>query len=269
VRGFSLIELLVSMSIIGVLVSLILPAVQDAREGARRAQCMNNLKQVGIALHGYHETFGCLPIGARSQRTTMGPSWIVGLLPHLDQMAAYQLFDMEGSHNGQPGLMAPFGSRNTWNFHRITFPVLRCPSSVLPEINRVGLQYEYFTPSYVGISGASNEDGFPAWRTIKCCVADPSGQLSADGLLVPNTALRIADATDGSSNTMIVGEASQYMWDSLSRPQRTDGATGASWYSGTSGQGTPPLFSFSTPTTAVPSCYNITTLRYTPNTCKY
>jgi prepilin-type N-terminal cleavage/methylation domain-containing protein len=82
--GFTLIELLVVIAVIGILVSLLLPAVQQAREAARRVSCKNKLKQIGLAAHNYHDVFGTFPIGARSQRT-FGPSWWVGLLPYIDQ----------------------------------------------------------------------------------------------------------------------------------------------------------------------------------------
>lgn len=262
VRGFTLIELLVCMAIIGMLVSLLLPAVQRAREAARRTQCSNNLKQVGVGLHNYHETYGSFPIGARAQRG-FGPSWIVGLLPYIDQMTAYLQFDMEKSGNGNAGLPAPFGSANTWVFHNVKFPVLRCPSSPLPDTRKIGT-YEHFMPSYVGIAGASDADGLPARRITKCCVTVPTfGELSADGLLFPNGAASLRDITDGSSTTMIVGESSQFMWDKFGAAQRIDGAFGLSWYSGTSATGIPPLYDPATTNPAAP--FNITTLRYPPN----
>ena len=102
-RGFTLIELLVVIAIIGVLVAILLPAVQQAREVANRSRCSNNLKQLGVALHNYHETFGTFPIGALAQRG-IGPSWQVCILPYLDQGALYDRFSMVGANNGAPTL---------------------------------------------------------------------------------------------------------------------------------------------------------------------
>ena len=100
-RAFTLIELLVVIAIIAVLIALLLPAVQQAREAARRTQCKNNLKQIGLALHNYHDTYlsfpasiiwigGFVPTGNMSgNEQFMGPSWLVGLLPYIDQAPLY------------------------------------------------------------------------------------------------------------------------------------------------------------------------------------
>ena len=90
--GFTLVELLVVIAIIGVLVALLLPAVQSAREAARRMQCKNNLKQVGLALHSYHTAHGVLPFGsdyANGNRST----WAMFILPYIERQAHYDLFD--------------------------------------------------------------------------------------------------------------------------------------------------------------------------------
>src|SRR5437868_1283016 len=94
-RGFTLIELLVVIAIVGVLCALVLPAIQAAREAARRVQCLNNLKQMGLALHAYHETLGSLPMGYVSLpspdplATSPGWSWAAMILPRLEQTPLY------------------------------------------------------------------------------------------------------------------------------------------------------------------------------------
>ena len=105
-RGFTLIELLVVIAIIAVLIALLLPAVQQAREAARRSQCKNNLKQLGLALHNYHDVHNTLPYGYWSREGTVGvtknrDSWFQRILPFVDQVAlfnSYEKLNPEYSH---------------------------------------------------------------------------------------------------------------------------------------------------------------------------
>jgi prepilin-type N-terminal cleavage/methylation domain-containing protein len=266
--GFTLIELLVVMAVIGVLVSILLPAIMQAREAANRSQCQNNLKQLGIALHNYHDVHATFPVGARAQRG-IGPSWMVGILPYLDQGALFQQFDMDSPNNGWPaGPPPPIGSRNGTLLNGKTIPGYWCPSSGLPQYATSGTS-SFQLSSYVGIAGATNEDGFPAKRVTTCCITGGNnGQISADGVLIPNSSVRIGDLTDGASNVLLVAEASDYSLDSTGARKRTDGAFNNSWATGTSATGTPPSYLGSSAAAPPPPSYNITTIRYVPN-CGY
>jgi len=265
--GFTLVELLVVIAIIGLLVSLLLAAVQQAREAARRMSCQNNLKQIGLALHNYHDTHSSFPYGAIGQNGTTGLCWMVGILPQIEQNNLFNAIDKISPNNGLVVIPPPFGSNNGQVLDKLVIDGFRCPSSPIPETQPNGPATEQMQASYVGISGATDHDSFTAARRVNtCCSPMNDGQISADGLLVPNTTTGFQDAIDGTSNTMMIGEASDYSFDSSNNRHRTDGSYPNSWITGTSGNGIPP--NFSSPFGAMlppPTVYNLTTIRYSPN----
>jgi prepilin-type N-terminal cleavage/methylation domain-containing protein/prepilin-type processing-associated H-X9-DG protein len=241
-RGFTLVELLVVIAIIGVLVALLLPAVQAAREAARRSQCGNNLKQMGLGLQNYHDTFNALPIGARARgangtAAAMGPSWLVSILPFCEQKNLYELLDIRERVNGDGYNVAnmQLQAKNAQIGYMI------CPSSPLPRQDTFNTHL-LVVSSYVGITGAIGVEGaagtpatyFPGETAARQKSASNGGGLiSGGGLLLPNAALNMAAAADGTSNTIIVGETSDWFWNAGTTRERIDGGNICGWLCGT------------------------------------
>ena len=194
-RGFTLIELLVVIAIIAVLIALLLPAVQQAREAARRTQCKNQLKQIGLALHNYHDTFGTLPPGTvwpngvNSNPRTGG--YTVHVLPYLDQANVYNQVNFNVS-----GILWANGNNTTAT--AAAMPALLCPSDGRGSGFLVSGQLRLFKNNYLGIySGYKSGDIFSATAN------SDSTKLAVFGM---NRGAKIRDMTDGTSNTMLVAE---------------------------------------------------------------
>lgn len=203
--GFTLIELLVVIAIIAVLVALLLPAVQQAREAARRSSCKNNFKQVGLALHNYHETFKIFPPGVlwmnnnsydtnpppdtntannNPQNNLMGQSWLVALLPNVDQANLY--------NNYNPNVSVD----NTLNQQVInkSIPVFNCPSdSYNTTVNLFSGMSFPMARSNIGASSGGAVNGSRLWVTFSVNDRGLFGNQSVSG---------IRDITDGSSQTV-------------------------------------------------------------------
>lgn len=182
-RGFTLIELLVVIAIIAVLIALLLPAVQQAREAARRTQCKNNMKQVGLALHNYVDAFGQLPPAATLLSGVASSSWSVHgrILPYLDQANLFNVVDLSKGWSGQ---MAIDGLR---------IPTYVCPSDAKAMTTR-----DDTTPKLCPTTYGVNYGTWFVW--------DPTTMTGGDGLFQPNAKISFAAATDGSSNTLTVSE---------------------------------------------------------------
>lgn len=206
--GFTLIELLVVIAIIAILVALLLPAVQQAREAARRSQCKSNLKQYGIALHNYHDVERSFPIAGQNWGNPH-VGWQVRILPYTDQTALYNEIDF-----GSPNAFNKVVDGKPLRQHQV--PYATCPSdaSSSPDTNWAQASYggslgSQRTPS---ASGACN-----IYMTPGVNYQNPGGQydhgnathaLGISGMFgrILAVPLSIKDVTDGTSNTIMVGE---------------------------------------------------------------
>jgi prepilin-type N-terminal cleavage/methylation domain-containing protein len=241
-RGFTLVELLVVIAIIGVLVALLLPAVQAAREAARRMQCSNHLKQIGLGMQNYHDVFNSLPYGARARYVNInnnrpagqqwGPSWYVGLLPFCEQKPLSDLIETASTRNANLADLTKNQNRVPFVCHNQKVQWMLCPSSPLPQTEILRNQRNGITcvvPSYVGISGATNhfanrlKTELPFWET-RLKPAPPkkaqnvgsasptSPQQAWGGMLCPNECYGMAACIDGTSNTVLVSEKGDYFY---------------------------------------------------------
>jgi len=270
-QGFTLVELLVVIAIIGVLVSLLLPAVQAAREAARRMQCSNNVKQLSLALHNYHDVYKTFPAGGYGQRWTFDVSWMARIMPYVEQNAAYERMSFVGDHPGWAYDGVAGGAINGQAWSNVKIPVITCPSTPLETMCNAG-SYMIARASYTGIAGATDGNGFVngPYRWANCCDGVSSAIISGGGMMVPAENVRIGQVTDGTSNTIAVGECSNFVYnfDYTTKDQQVNSVHG--FLMGTSW----PYTIVNTvrdhwggnPTAGlVNRLFNSTTIRYAPN----
>jgi len=275
--GFTLVELLVVIAIIGVLVALLLPAVQSAREAARRSQCTNNLKQHGLALHNFHDTHRRFPPGTANNTppfgtstvAVFGASWMVYIMPGLEMNNIAEKWNWSSPYNnatnraliGDP--IEPPGTPNPPQFS-----VLKCPSSALDRTASIERPFVMLS-DYVAIAGSA--DGFGGLTGVEESVT-PYGSSARNGVLYFNSKVNMSGITDGTSHTLLVSEVGDYVWSgSASSETRQDWRPSLHYgfHMGCLGDANDPSSQTLPSSGSTGRAFNTATLRYTINRTRH
>ncbi|HLJ11773.1 MAG TPA: DUF1559 domain-containing protein [Planctomycetaceae bacterium] len=211
-RGFTLIELLVVIAIISILTSLLLPAVQHAREAARRTSCKNNMKQLGLAIHNYESTYTTFPfadaVNTKVSPNTYGFSPQARLLPYCEQANLQDLLDFT-----KPAFSGPFNSLVPnplfVNAFAMVIPMFLCPTDPAPPVaTEAGFTYQYAGNNYMFSTGSGTGTNYDQrWRT--------------DGIVFYNSSVRFQDVIDGASNTVFMSESIRSIGQDMTLPAGT------------------------------------------------
>jgi prepilin-type N-terminal cleavage/methylation domain-containing protein/prepilin-type processing-associated H-X9-DG protein len=213
--GFTLIEMLVVIAIIGVLIALLVPAVQKVREAANRIKCQNNMKQIGVALHNYHTLHMVLPSGGELRTNFVTLGWTVFILPYVEQDPLYRQFDLTLAWNDTSTSAAhPVSNKE---LARNAPALYYCPSANItrpvpiasgpPASEMLSDGTFPATGHYYGVCGPLGDQ--PSGIPYPAYTHTPgAGQSSRSGTLFPNSTVLLEWITDGTSNTIVVGELS-------------------------------------------------------------
>jgi prepilin-type N-terminal cleavage/methylation domain-containing protein/prepilin-type processing-associated H-X9-DG protein len=236
--GFTLVELLVVIAIIGILIALLLPAVQAAREAGRRMQCINHVKQMVLAMHTYHDSHKTLPLNYKRSgyaETEVGTSWMIGILPYIEQRALFDRYQFD----------RPVGDPQNLEVIKTVIPTFLCPSDSASfasghmegdytapccNDNRWWIRSQTAMTDYKACAGAN-------WCWGDFNVSNPQGRHAdncdgfshANGIIGRNwglvTITRLRDVTDGTTKTFAIGEAVAF-WCGWSNWAWSNGCTG-------------------------------------------
>ncbi|SFI53161.1 DUF1559 domain-containing protein [Planctomicrobium piriforme] len=227
--GFTLIELLVVIAIIAILIALLLPAVQQAREAARRSQCKNNLKQIGLALHNYHDAYNLFPPGFVAQygnqtandatdpvQSQGNWSWGAFILPMIDQGALYNSMNV-----GPDGCSFAMANATTLALMARPMQAFRCPS----DVNTGRTTFQFRTPANAVVSPSPAISNYVAASHATDIFRNATGtNVNLLGMFYMNSNTKFSDMLDGSSNTIAVGERCEVLRNGI---KGTDTGTAA------------------------------------------
>lgn len=225
-RGFTLVELLVVIAIIGVLVALLLPAIQMAREAARRSQCANNMKQMGLALHNYHDTHGYFPAGFvvypnNAMSNIRGWGWGALILPYVEQSALYDALGV--THRRIDQVDSTTYPAPASELTQTRLPVYRCPSDIGPHTNP--RRNNHGMSNYSGVFGNGTPAGVdPDGTSYPNAFANNDDWRPGNGMFFANSGVRMAEVRDGTSNVLAIGERAYGVAGGLRAPNEYSGA---------------------------------------------